>query len=331
MSMSGRLRNCSECLPNVIERIPQSNQEAISVELLPEQYHSQCQSCIVAVSRLLQLFDAITLFSDNNGKVKIKAKSETATYFLRSLSRYLRQNLTLVSNWEREGIGEDLRIVDALASGAHFVYLMEYKRVSKCKDTKAIRQVELSVTPIKAKVRGKRGPLYLVQYDEKAHQFQPIGGRKRSSDSNALTVMRREIPEELAKNRLEFEKDFTLQELTRFQGRVISRTYGAYTDYYMTVYQTLFKRSQLVLGPNDRWVTLGEIQEKRTKDGMRISSILCDIDRELPGGLMRLSLSLEKTQKRPLRQIILERKWEIAGLTVAIISVILTVLFFELS
>ena len=72
-------QNCSRCIKSIIEHIPQSNQEAITIKSLSEETKVQCGDCVRAVLRLLQLFDAVNIFPEyNDENTKVKAKTQTA-------------------------------------------------------------------------------------------------------------------------------------------------------------------------------------------------------------------------------------------------------------
>jgi hypothetical protein len=282
---------------------------------------------------MLDVFDSITVVrSESDGEARVKAKSQTALYFLRSLAAYVRGGLTLVSNWEREGVGQGISLAQVLASGARLVYLMEHRRTVEHGDLSPVREECVSQVVIKARIRGRRKPVYLVQYDDKAQQYQLIGGRQRLTDADALTTMKREIEEELAQNHLAFPKDYELQELASdLQAASLSPTYGAYSRYHFTIFQAFVKRSQLALGPHDRWVTLDELLSGRVKDGRRIGGdIILDLDQRLPGGLDGLRLSVDEVQRRTFLEMVREKPLEWIGLAVGVISLILSILFFLL-
>ena len=152
----------------------------------------------------------------------------------------------------------------------------------------------------------------------------------RSTDADELTVMKREIAEELPQAHLVHGQDYETKELVRdLRLQAMSPTFGAYTEYVFTFYQAFIERSQLVLGPTDRWVTYNELSRGRTSDGQRISNgNLADLENRLPGRLEGLPLSLRLVQKRALREIIKERRWELIGIIIGAIGVLLTVLFF---
>lgn len=326
--------NRSEVIAAILRSIPRSDEDAVSIHtlcpLVTEKLYPPCLGCTQALLTILQVFDVITVISNNaKGEIRVKAKSQTSIYFLRSLAMFVDKSLTLISNWEREGVDKESPVVDVFKSGAQFVYLMEHKRTDEHNELSPIRHEDVSQVVIKSKIRGRHDPVYLVQYDEKANQFQLIGGRKRSTDPDALTVMSREIDEELSQNHLKLHRDYELQELVSdLQSYELSNTYGAYSEYNFTIYQALIKRKQLALGQNDTWVTLSELRSGKTKKGIRISGkYIYELNKKLYGGLNGLPLSLKETQKRALSDVIRERKWELMSGFIGILGIIFTLLF----
>jgi hypothetical protein len=277
------------------------------------------------------VFDVIKISPGNEeSHIKLKAKSQTALYFLRSLALYIRQGLTLISNWgDKTVVAQSPSSSFAFRSGAQFVYIMEHRRTADHKEPVPIRKEFVSQVIIKAKIRGRSKPVYLVQYDDHARQYQLIGGRKNSADKDALAVMIREIDEELAQNHLVFKENYELRELvSNLQVNNISRSFGAYTEYHFTIYQALIKSPQLILSPNDKWVTPAELFSGHGKKGEKISGIdyIKKLDEELPGGLENLPLSLIGTQRRPLKKILKERLWELVGIMIGILGIVISIL-----
>jgi len=321
----------------MLRRIPRSDEEAIPVQqLCPSQLRadSVCTGCVKAVVGFLHVFGAVEVLRGvEDDEQKVKAASETALYFLASLAAYMDKNLTLISDWERKGANGAHPVTQALSSGTQFLYVMERKRTTEHGDWTPTRTVFVSQAIIRAKARGKREPMYLMQYDAAAGRYQLIGGRKRSRDQNALEVMKREIAEELAANHLTYGDDYELHELVPdLTISELSRTYGAFTEYHFTIYQAIFDRKHLILGPNDRWVNYSELMAGRTKDGALLitaegHNYFQDINERIHGGLQNLPLSIKATQRRPIKEIIRDRKWELVFLILALLGIALTVFF----
>jgi len=328
--------NRHENLASMLEGIPQSNEDAVSLRglcKLSMKSDPSCDACSDAVLGFLRLFEVIRILNKNQSEeIKVKARSEAAYYFLRSLAVYLRQGLTLATNWERRGVRKGIQPEDILSSGTQLVYLMEHRRIKELGNATPIRSERVSQVIIKARLRGRLKHVYLVQYDADAQQFQFIGGRMRPDDSDELMVMKREISEELKQNDLLYERDYELEELAKnVQVTELSPTYGAYSEYVFTFYRVFIRRQQLKLAHSDKWVTLDDLRTGETKDGQRISNdTVAYLDKHLDarGGLKGLPLSLQKVQSRPLMDIIKERRWELFGLVIAFLGILLSVIFF---
>jgi hypothetical protein len=325
-------------LAAILENIPRSDGEAKPLTLLCPAYktigNTSCEGCTKTLLILLKVFDAVTIIEDDEGnEPKIKAKGQTAIYFIRSLAVYIRRGLTLVPNWnEKAGVGESPVPSLALKSGAHLVYQMEYHRAFELNDRTPIRSEHVSQAIIKARVRGQSKPMYFFQYDEKSLQFQLIGGRKKPDDPDSLSVMKREIAEELTQNQLVYNKDYELKELVSdLKAFDLSRTFGAYSECHFAIYQLKSKRRQLILGPNDRWITLHELLSGKDKNGVRISRYFKELDNRLPGGLEGLPLSLEKVQKQPFSEIVKDRRGELTGIIITILGIIIAIVLMLLS
>ena len=321
-------------IATILENIPRSDSEPKALHLLCPSLksgNSYCNACTQTVLEFLKVFAVIKISPGNDESgIKIKAKSQTALYFLRSLAAYIRQGLTLISNWgDKTMVEQSPSTSFALRSGVQLVYLMENRRTADHKETVPIRKETVSQVIIKAKIRGRSKPVYLVQYDDHARQYQLIGGRKNSADQDALAVMIREIDEELAQNHLVFKENYELRELVSdLRVKNISLSFGAYTEYHFTIYQAFIKSPQLILSPNDKWVSTAELFSGHGKKGEKISGIdyIKKLDEELPGGLENLPLSLIGTQKRPLGEILKERLWELIGIMIGILGIIISII-----
>jgi hypothetical protein len=326
--------NRSDNIAAILENIPGSDAEPKALYLLCPSLksdNSYCNACTRAVLEFLKVFAVITISPGNNeSEIKIKAKTQTALYFLRSLAVYIRQGLTLISNWgDNVGVEGALLPNFVFRSGAQLVYLMEKRRTADHKDAVPIRKEVVSQVIIKAKIKACSKPVYLVQYDDQARQYQLIGGRKESIDKDTLAVMKREIDEELGQNHLVFNENYGLRELVSdLHVNKLSQSFGAYSEYHFTIYQAFIKSPQLILRPIDRWVTQKELFSGCDKKREKISGIdyIKKLDEGLPGGLENLPLSLAGTQKRPLGEILRERLWELVGIIVSILGIIIGIL-----
>jgi 8-oxo-dGTP pyrophosphatase MutT (NUDIX family) len=286
----------------ILEKIPRSDEDTMPLyELCPfvKKDNPSCTNCVLGILALLRVFNVVLITDGSSDEEsRVKARSEAALYFLRSLAQFIRKDLVLTGDWEREGVLQEVSPIQLISSGTQLVHTMEKIRTEELSDLTPIRKVFVSQAVIKARIRGKRQSLYLVQYDAPAHQYQLIGGRRRKSERNPLTVMKREISEELAENSLVYPRDYNLLKLVSdLKINSLSPTFGAFTSYNFTVYHAVFKCPKLFLGPNDRWVSLSELIAGETIDGARISSTaLRKVDALVQNGLEGLKLSLEDIQ-----------------------------------
>jgi 8-oxo-dGTP pyrophosphatase MutT (NUDIX family) len=166
-----------------------------------------------------------------------------------------------------------------------------------------IRNERPSQVVIKAFCSVRKEPVYLVQYDKFAQQYQLIGGRPEGPET-PLQTMQRELREELPLNALRPDLDYQLQvvaeDLTVAQ---LSRTFGAFTQYRFWIFTAEFERP-LVLGEKDRWVTEEELFVGRLDDGSRMpwNDHLARVANALPRGLGSLPFSFSKPVRSRVRQ-----------------------------
>jgi len=293
----------SNVYSELLENIPPSDKTAISLTNLCEKgdaENSSCERCLQTIFRMLNLFDALEI-ENIDGDVRIKARSEIASYLFKSLSRYFMKNLSVVSNWEREGAGDELPPSETFDKGAQFVYWMERYR-TRSGDLHPIRNLDVSVVLIKVNVKGFDEPLYLNVWDDKARQYQLLGGKRRSDDGDAFETIKREIKEELEPNNLIYENgDYNIVELVPSLIKYdLSRTYGAYTKYNMTIYHAVINRDTLILTDRiHRWLTWEEVVEGETYDGYKTSGqFMVEVEKILQDGtgLSNLGFSLKEEQ-----------------------------------
>ena len=237
-----------------------------------------------------------------------------------------------MSNWERPGHSDGPYPAYEVLAGPQFLYLIERARTIGRDNAIALRKVSVAQTLVKAHVRGTHNDVYLVQWDSTARRFQLIGGHFRPRDIGLETTAIRELEEELNLNTFDFRSSDHIQSLTTTGFSDLSPTYGVNTAYTIGYFQLFTKKAYLRLGPGDRWVTQEELMSGQTKKGELINSSGIDIlDKKLLGGLQGLRLSIETVQQLSLRDLVKNRQWEIVGIIVGVISIILSVIFFAVS
>ena len=321
-----------EHVAEIIESIPDSTEGSLpllNLCRLAGASDDWCEGCSATLITILRAFDAITVTDCGSSGPNVKASSLSASYFLKSLAAYLREGHKIVSNWERPGISEGPYSAEEILSGPQFLYFLEHKRTTGRKDAIAIRKTEVVKAIIKARVRGIRETVCLVQFDPHSRQYQLIGGHRRATDSDIKTALRRELEEELYQNAIRFPPNYEIRDLAKLSAKELSLTYGVFTMYDLHYSQIIFRLPHLTLGPNDTWVTLKELLSGRTKNGVGINeSAIVELDSRLPGGLEGLGLSLDQVQHRTLRQIAADHPWETIGIVLSLIGIILSVIFF---
>ncbi len=320
---------------DILDSIPSSSNGAVSIRdlcIAAGIEETLCNGYSEVLLTVLRTFDAITIIIDDTGEAKIKAKSITTTYFIKSLAAYIREDKSILSNWERLGISKGSLRSDQVLSGPQFLYLIEQGRTANNENALALRKTTVVKAIIKARIRGSRESVYLVQYDSNARQYQLLGGHIRNSDIEASIAMKREIEEELGHNFRDSPADYDLLPLANVSKKELSSTYGVYTEYDLQYYQPIFNRSQLVMVPGDQWITKKELLSGKSKDGVNINeSAIPLLDKALPGGLDGLRLSLRDIQHRSVIQVMKDHPWETAGIILGIIGIVLSILFFFLS
>ena len=285
-------------IAKMLERIPFHDADGVSSEELcpsPERDAAACRQCVFSLLTFLQVFDVLNIRKDTkSGDMIIKASSEIATFFLKSLSQYISKDFKLTSDWDSPGIGKELLKENAFTSGAHLVYFIENKRIKHYHEKTAIRTAQISLGIIKAKVGGNTKPVYLFHWDAEAKQYQLIGGHVRSKDTDPFEVLKKEIREELSGEQLTYQKDYELKKIAdniSFSDQ--SRTVGAFTEYKATLYQIIFKKPKIRFGPDNKWITWEELLQGKTKNNHRIANDTMKIlNDKYAGKIKSLQLSL---------------------------------------
>lgn len=196
-------------------------------------------------------------------------------YFRCSLLWYFENHKQVLSNWAREGVAREINITNLLDTASYFVKLMEQKRLEISDkeniDSGASRIQPVSIILIKGEMEKK--PYFLHQWDDRAEQFQLIGGRKRE-DELPLETAKRELQEEISQHNLVYDKDYKLillqQSNTSISYKDVSRTYGAITAYEFWLYGVKLNLEELRLSPNDRWISQEEMKNGFTSTGKKI-------------------------------------------------------------
>lgn len=262
--------------------------------------HSSAEKLADVSVLILDLFDLRHPGSDR----LIQTAGQMQTYCRNSLVWYLKNDLPVISNWSRSGVASEVDIKSLLDNAPYFLRLMEERRIHLsgingiAPDYSRLQAV--SVCLVKMKIRGK--PHILHQWDERAAQFQIIGGRSRIGETPEDTAAR-ELNEEIVEHALIKGRDFEVKALNAPAPVIyteISRTYGALTRYEISLFHVSFNIPKLRLSENDRWISVSEMRTGITKTGKRIVDYhrIADFERAIGIRVDDLPNSVARSQHR---------------------------------
>ena len=288
-------------LVRFLRSIPQSNQDRTTLGALAgADSTDEVIGALAGCARMLALLGVVEFTAGEiTGQSEIRASTQTAKYALESLASYLESGQTLVADWRKRGI-KRLGSDDGghiLESGAAFLYLLEQRRRQIIPNPPPSRYVRVAQVIIKRQNPESGMPEILMQYDERAGQYQLIGGRWRESDGKDLKATAiREVAEELPKAALVPEKDYALQPVVEdLQPDVgLSPTFGALTSYAFWIYHMTDLHKAVPLQSIDQWVPIAQILEGYVMEvgGARREftrpGLFRQLDDAIPGGLLGL-------------------------------------------
>lgn len=232
---------------------------------------------------LRDLFKALGIFTDDGQTFSTR----TAHFFAQSLLRCVEEDALTAGAWHGTP-DEPCSGIGALLTQA----LEQHRRVCS-PHPQPLRVIRAVVAIIKARRNGE--DVYLMQYDEPARQFQPLGGkREREDDSNAATLVR-ELREELFMDHLLPGRDFTLYPLVEgIRETSVSDSVYVLSAYEHSFYQLLDVRFDLPTDEQTRWLTTQELVRGQTHDGLKVSRLIATYLAEiLPSLRYSLNAALE--------------------------------------
>ena len=220
-----------------------------------------------AVSVALDMLDAVGALKRSDEGVRYDG--QLPGYFARSLGWFSRHGIQLFDGWRG----------NARQSAVHALTWLERQRVEHAAvlgvQADPIRDQHAAIVLIETSVDGER--CYLHQYDARAQQYQLIGGRIEPDETPAHAA-EREVIEEVGPAQsgpLTLGRQFTLAAIHGgepvLQLEDVSATYGALTHYTFFAFRAMFAATPQ-LGPQDRWVSLDDMQRGRTQDGHRLGA-----------------------------------------------------------
>ncbi|WP_244258196.1 NUDIX hydrolase [Streptomyces sp. Tu 2975] len=276
---------------------------------------------------LVSAFGAMREEIAPDGTVAAAVVSPQAAYFLRGLAAYLRTGHAILDNWERAGADAGPYSGNQVLAGPQFLYLSESRRLALDADAVPLREVNIVQVVVKTRRGRGAGAQYLLQYDERARQYQLPGGHVRTTDADHWATAIRELEEELAGYTYRPDRD-VLTRLGVIDAVQPSRTHGAVTGYRVTFFHLKTDRDRLLLGPGAHWAGEEQLLDpdfRIGRAGLNVTA-LARLHATLPGGLGGLPWSHPGSLRRPVRQVISDRPWEAAGLAVGVIGLVVSLI-----
>jgi 8-oxo-dGTP pyrophosphatase MutT (NUDIX family) len=192
--------------------------------------------------------------------------SEAAQLFLRSMAAHLDDNIPLALDWQTP------RGRESAAHGTELLAAVESLRSDNLANPTPIREIHAVNAVISA--RHDSQVYLLMQYDDRAGQFQLIGGKIESDDRDPAHALLREMQEELELPGLQMPRDFELIPLAeRFEKVELSPTFGVVTRYLIQFFQVCRMRFTLAANDQTRWINLDDVRRGSLPDGRKVSAL----------------------------------------------------------
>jgi 8-oxo-dGTP pyrophosphatase MutT (NUDIX family) len=198
--------------------------------------------------------------------------SVNAYNFAQSLAYTLAESALTPGHWQG-------RFSDAKqGAGIRLTSFLESHRMAQVAKPKPVRRVRAVLAIIKAQHAGQ--DMYLMQWDEKAGHYQPIGGKQDPEDNgDDLATLTRELCEELGfaisglRPGRDFKADLVQQGVSDLE---ISHSLHVITQYHHTFFHLRDITFPLRTDKDTRWISSEEIEASQADDGRNISSLLLD-------------------------------------------------------
>lgn len=283
---------------------------------------AEADIAVPGVLAIAGAFGVLREESTPDGTAATAVISPQAAYFLRCLAAYVRSGQTILDNWERARTDSEPFTAGQVLAGPQFLHLAETHRLALDPGAPPLRAVDVVQIVVKSRLR-RRGSRarYLLQYDERARQYQLPGGHVRASDADPRAAAVRELEEELDGYVHEPDRD-VLTELGVVGAVQPSRTHGALTEYRMTFFLLKTDADLLRPGPGAAWVDEEDLLDPGFRVGRASLNVtaLRSLEATLPGGLRGLPWSLPDPPRRGLGEAVRDRPWEVAGLVIGVIG-----------
>lgn len=168
-------------------------------------------------------------------------------------------------------IGLDWESLDGPAPrGVDVIRAIEKSRLSRVEHPTPARIVRASQAVFK-----RDYDAYLMQYDDHAKRYQPVGGKQEPDEDDPTVTLRREICEELnlpappdhQESILDLIKDDWVE-------TSLSATYGLLTQYTFSFFHVVLARFPINTDDITRWLNIDEIIRGTADDQRMVSPIL---------------------------------------------------------
>ncbi len=255
--------------PLTLEQIALRAQQSIALD------PAALRGAVASVVGFLDVLGALT----HDGE-RLQYAAQAQVYAARSIAWFAAHNVKLVEGWR----DDPLRLSDPISRDAIFDHGLHLLEALEARRERTAAQYGLEAAPvrdqsavvilIRSRINGRVFVLY--QFDQRANQYQLIGGRMEPGE-DILDTAHRELDEELGPSQPTplRREDYALRALFGGEPALIvderSRTYGARTRYKFFVCEADFHR-RLQLGRHDRWIEASELQRGLTSDGFQIGN-----------------------------------------------------------
>lgn len=293
------IENSREEIISFLNNIPYEIEKPISVNVILKNSNKFLTENITSILLFLQFFNSIKIVKGVKNLEFIIPTIE-AYYFIKSLTIYLENNLSLIASWENIIKSGNLYIDEILNWGNQFLYAMERNRVTNLPASKPITEVQIILILIKAKINNFEEPQYLLKYDIKRLSLQLPGSYIHPEDKTEEDAVIRLLNKNLSYN---FFTSMNCKSYKYYENIITNTTSienGVYTKFNIYPYTVELNVDKIKLESVYQWVSLEEIKKGITKTGMSIRFPTYDLNRKVQEKIYRiidgLPLSLNKIQ-----------------------------------
>jgi len=301
---------------HALAQVPTHRQAHVTTQVMSETVTRAAQGVSDATAHAtvqvtLKLLDALGALSWQ--ETGARARDQVGTYLIQSLQWYAQHDMAFVTNL-MDTPRDELSAPEAGVALARRDLLrrMEERRVQVAHklgiQASPARKQDAALVLLSEIVSDQ--PCLLFQWDERAGQYQLIGGRIEPGET-PLAAAIRECHEELGPSQAcpwQHGQDFTLTPVTfvtpvtapsspgvnginsvppdAIELLALSPTYGALTHYRFFFFHATLS-TKVMLGTLDRWIPIAHIQDAASRSQLRLGNgeLYTVLDHALAGGL----------------------------------------------